>query len=161
MTIKDFSENLYCKAFDNDEMIPVGEFKMVESGLLAVFRLMIFVKNYNQMSGSEGMTLKVYNDPRLTSLYCESELILLSGIDFKQEGECYLGYVAFELPQNPVQVNDKIYPTVTIGGYTKNAEDFFIGLIYDFPLEVYQNGNDLFYKHSFNGQVYLLQNEGQ
>jgi len=158
MTIVDFSEYQYCKTLDANEVVPMGSFTMVESGLLSAARPLIFIKNYPELAANTNLTIKFYNDKYLTSLYCTSAVLDLSTVTFSSGGTCFLGYVELNLPGNTTQLNDILYPTIEIGDYARRGDDFYIGLIYDYPIEIYQNSGSDFLHSPLCMQLFIKQN---
>lgn len=154
MAFKDFSEYKYVKTFDSNEEIRMGGFQVVTSGFLKYVRVMLVMSEVASLVGTETLTMKVYADQNLTSLLYTSGVVSISDIDYDPLLHSWVGFVRFDFTNKPINKNYFYYPTVTIANFTP-AMDFWIGLNYDWPDPVYDNGNTLFYQQAIAMQIFL------
>jgi len=162
MSIKNFSEDKYIKTFDADEEIRMGGFSLASggSGPIGNIRVFLYIQDFTALGGSETLTLKIYTSTQYLNAYITSSVVNLSDISFDTSDpakENWLGYLRFDF--NDEWLNEKFtyYPTITIANYTPNADAFYIGLAYDYPDPVYDNGGSFFYNQSIAMQIFTKQ----
>lgn len=162
MSIYNFSEDKYIKTFDAGEEIRLGGFSLTsgKSGPLGVIRVFMYIQDFTALSGSESMVMKIYTSTNYENVYATSDTALINDISFDTSDpskENWLGYLKFDFNQEYLNENFNYYPTVTIANYTPNADAFYIGLAYDYPDPVYDNGGSYFYDQSIAMQIFTYQ----
>jgi hypothetical protein len=160
MSIKNFSRDKYIKTFDSDEEIRLGGFSLASgnSGPLGKIRVFMYIQDFTALSGNESMAMKIYTSTNYENAYITSDTALLSNITFDTSDPLkvgFLGYLTFDFNNEYINSNFTYYPTVAISNYTPNGDNFYIGLAYDYPDPIYDNGGTFFYNHPIAMQIYL------
>jgi len=162
MSILNFSEEKYVKTFDASEEIRLGGFSLASgtSGPIGNIRVFMYIQDFTALSGSESMTMKIYTSTSYENVYITSDTVLINEIDFDTSDplkENFLGYLRFDFNNEYLNEKFNYYPTVTIANYTPVADSFYIGLCYDYPDPVYDNGGAFFYNQSIAMQIFTKQ----
>lgn len=162
MSILNFSEDKYIKTFDAAEEIRLGGFSLASgtSGPLGKIRVFMYIQDFTSLGGSESMVMKIYTSTNYSNAYITSDTALLSDITFDTSNVLknnFLGYLRFDFNEEYLNSNFTYYPTITIANYTPNGDSFYIGLAYDYPDPVYDNGGSFFYNQSIAMQIFTKQ----
>lgn len=162
MSIKNFSEDKYIKTFDADEEIRMGSFSLDSgsSGPIGNIRVFLYIQDFTALGGNESISMKIYTSAEYSNSYITSDTALLSSISFDTSDplkENFLGYIRFDFNNEYLNQNFTYYPTVTISNYTPSGDTFYIGMAYDYPDPVYDNGGSFFYNQSIAMQIFTKQ----
>lgn len=156
MSLKEFANVKYVKTMDANEEVRLGSFSTGSNARLGVIRINALVSRFDLLSGSEQLRLKIYPDSSYSSIVGDSEYTRLSDITFDTsdtDKKNFLGYIKFEFKGIHLNKNLNYYPTVTIENYTR-SDPFNIGLCYDFPDPIIDNGGANFYDHPIAMQIF-------
>jgi len=161
MSILNFSEYKYIKSFDAAEEIRMGGFQTQSSGLLGSIRVLLYIQDFTALAGTETLVMKVYNTIKYETAYVTSDIASLSDVTFdtSDAGKTnFLGYLTFTFSSEmPINLNKRYYPTVTVANYTPAGDTFYLGLGYDWPDPVYDNGGTTFFDQAIAHQIFLKQ----
>lgn len=165
MSIYNFSEDKYVKTFDADEEIRLGGFSLASGsgGPLGNIRVFMYIQDFTALGGSETMVMKIYTSTNYQNAIITSDTLSLSDISFDTSNPSnvgFLGYLRFDFNDEQVNHNFNYYPTVTIANYTPNGDSFYVGLAYDYPDPVYDNGGASFFDQSIAMQIFTKQQRG-
>ncbi len=162
MSILNFSEDKYIKTFDADEEIRLGSFSLASgtNGPLGNIRVFMYIQDFTALGGNETLVLKIYTSTNYENVLITSDTASISDITFDTSDpskENWLGYLRLDFNDENLNSNFTYYPTVTIANYTPNADAFYIGLAYDYPDPVYDNGGSSFFDQSIAMQIFVKQ----
>lgn len=159
--IHDFSEYLYVKEFQDNNVMKLGEFTLDEDGELAYLMPLIYISNFSELEGFEKLTLQIYNDNKFNSLLTVSETVNIGDISntVVVDEQTFLGYIMLHLERLPVTTNQKLYIKSIISDYTSTSS-LQIAHVYDYPVQIYSNSETFFYKKPLCCKVYLYQGLG-
>jgi hypothetical protein len=159
MSIYNFSEDKYIKTFDSGEEIRMGSFSLASGsqGPLGNIRVFLYIQGFRSLAGSESLVLKIYTSTNYENALITSDTVLINDISFDTSDVAktgWLGYLRFDFNDEQLNANLTYYPTITIANYTPNADSFYVGLAYDYPDPVYDNGGAFFYDQSIAMQIF-------
>lgn len=136
MSFTDFADLQKIKVFDTDEETPVGNSVIFPSNTELKYVRTKFYKHGTGLAGTEKLTLKIYLDVDRTDLLYTSKELAVADITNPDIAttDYWLGRVAFEFdPPVGISAQETYYFSMAISGYTRNADDFYIGVGCDGP----------------------------
>jgi hypothetical protein len=137
MAFLDFPKKLFIKTIDTGEQIKCGAHKFVNSMELKNIRLGIYING--QIPTNENMTLQLHSESTYGSLITSSNTIYLR--DIPNVSSMWIGLVRFDFNYYPINTNLYYYIKLITADYTRNADTYYLGTIYDWPDYTYPNGN--------------------
>jgi len=149
MAFKDFANTLYINPFNTDDIIPMGNFDVETSIELQHIRVLAVIKG--TIIGTEKIRLKVYGSEKSNKVLYTSEWSNIS--DISNLGQYWLGWLRCDFQRNPINANQGYHVKAEISGYNRTI-DFYIGLSYDWPWPIYDNGADKFYNQGLAMQIF-------
>lgn len=155
MGFLDFAETQYIKTIDTGEQPRMGTFKVTQNSELKYMRVKPYIQG--TLVGTEKIRLKIYSDTTFTSLlYTSSWSNLYEVVD--ENGDVatgdWLGIIRIDFNRENLNKNITYYVVAELTGYTRNADTFYIGLSYDFPFPIYDNGQSLYYNHPIAFEIF-------
>ena len=156
MSLREFANVKYVKTMDTNEEVRLGSFSVGTNGLFGTIRINTLISRFDLLSGSEQLKLKIYPDPSYFNIIGNSSYTRLSDIQFDTSDnnkKNFLGYIKFDYDNIHLNKNLNYYPTITVENYTR-ADPFNIGLCYDFPDPIIDNGGANFYDHPIAMQIF-------
>lgn len=155
MAFKDFANVQYIKTIDTGEAPRMGTFQVAVNGELQYMRVKPYIKG--TLSGTEKIRLKIYSDSAFSSLlYTSSWSNIYDVLD--EDGSAvtgdWIGWIRVDFNRENINKNMAYYVVAELTGYTRNADDFYIGLAHDFPFPIYDNGESLFYNHPLAFEIF-------
>lgn len=156
MSLKEFANVKYVKTMDNNEEVRLGSFSTGQHARLGVIRVNALISRFDLLTGSEQLKIKIYPDGSYFSSIGDSVYTRLNDIEFDSSDsnkKNFLGYIKFEFKGIHLNKNLNYYPTVTVENYNR-ADPFNIGLCYDFPDPIVDNGGANFYDHPIAMQIF-------
>jgi hypothetical protein len=150
MGYKDFSRDQYIKTFDTGEEVGIGSFQVVENGELRHIRPAVYING--TLSGNEQIRANIYSERTLESKIASSEWASFSEIETLST--YWIGLIRLDYDFIPLNKNIKYYHTLELQNYTRNEDVFYIGIPYDFPFPVYDNGQDKFFEHPLQTEIF-------
>jgi len=159
MSIYNFSKDKYIKTFDTDEEVRLGSFSLASGsqGPLGNIRVFLYIQDFRSLAGSESLVFKIYTSTKYENALITSDTVLVNDITFDTSDVAktgWLGYLRFDFNDEQLNANLTYYPTITIANYTPSADSFYVGLAYDYPDPVYDNGALFFYDQSIAMQIF-------
>jgi hypothetical protein len=132
MAFKNFSEELYIKVQNTNETIDLGKIESSSEFSLTAIRLQFFMHNVSAASGNETIQLKLFTNPGLTKVYASSDILTVS--DFVTGSTDWIGNIGFQFLTKPnINSFQNAYAGIVATNYTRNANSFYMGYVYDWP----------------------------
>lgn len=139
MSFTDFAKIQPIKVFDTDEETAVGNAVTFNTSTQVKHCRILLYKHGSGFSGTESLVLKLYSDENRTKLAFESQQLLCSQITNPpiSTADFWIGKVRFDFePEIPILSGDAYYASIAISGYTRNGDDYYIGIGFDTPKPV-------------------------
>lgn len=155
MAYKDFSETIYIKTVDTSENVKVGGLKLDTSGELGHIRVLMYIAGI--LAGSEQIRINICSDAACTKTIYTSDWSDIADITDENGATTtgnWLGWIRTDFNKENLNSAITYYAQVELQNYTRNADTFYIGLAYDFPLPIYDNSEDFFLDHPIAMQIF-------
>lgn len=136
MSYINFPNKLWVKTINTGEDILTGGFKLNDH--MDLQHMIVYLLIKGEFPTTETAKLEVHRNNACTSLYCTSNTINLS--DIKLNTKDYLVKVRFDFNKQPINKNFYYYPKIILSNYTRSSS-YFLGVVYDWPVEVYSTGS--------------------
>lgn len=153
MSFLDFAKTQYIKTVDTGEEIRMGSFKDARNEELKHFRLSIYIQG-TALITTEQVRVNIYSENTYTAKMFCSNWSNISDIENLQGDVGWIGWIRIDFNRENINKNLTYYPTIELNNYTRDAQDFYIGFCHDFPFPIYDNLEDLFYKHPLQMQIF-------
>jgi hypothetical protein len=155
MSLKQFSDTLYAYyPMENKEFL-LGKFTFSQDGYLSSARTFFHISDISSLTGSERFRIKIGHDKNRTGMFDVS-----SWSYFKDVQEIYstgmndwIGFVRADFNKYYVQSGKECYLSIEIDGIGSNPDQ--IGVVYDYPIQVYQNIQSSFQDNVFATQIFV------
>lgn len=148
MGFKDFPTPLRVKVAETSEEVECGSFSMGEHIELRHCRITLL--KVGSAGGSEQLRLNIYTDEDYERRLYQSDWLELSDIEGLTTN--WLGRVRFDFDRLHLNKDHTYYAAVESQSYTRDGEDFYIGFILDWPLQINSHaGDDYALKMAFYG----------
>lgn len=154
MAFKDFSNTQYIRLVEANENVRMGTFKVQESGELVYIRTMMVLFNTPMLTGLEQAKMHVYTKDYYAGLIATSETIDLIDVGYDTSMHSWIGFVRFTFANQNINKNITYYPSIEFIG-NASTPTHYIGVNYDFPAPVYDNGSARFYQQALAHQIFL------
>lgn len=145
MATERFPAVQYFKVFEDDEEFLCGGISGQLNQQLA--QIVFVLYKHGAHTGTERMRSKIYHDSALTKLYATSDWFDLADIDTNPgDGEVldtyWRGRVAMTFASKPwLDSQSTYFVSMEIDNYTRNADTFYMAIMYDWPFPVNDNQN--------------------
>ena len=143
MSITQFPRDLYIKRLDTSEEGQCGSISPAEDIELDSIKVWIHIKG--APAGSETIQIKMYGEPTYSNLLFSSTAHAISGITAIDSLSTtdYLGWIKCDFNRQNLNKDLTYYPAVTLANYTRNADTYYIGLVYDWPDGTYHSATTI------------------
>ena len=143
MSVEQLPDSIHIKTFDNGEEVECGAFQVNESGNLRAIISRLFIKAHASLGGSETLTMKLYPNNLYDSdtVLATSTAFSLSDLTFSGGNADYIGDLAFEFSDFNLNSSITYYAGITVASYTRNADTFYLGMVYDHPQPLHNKTN--------------------
>jgi hypothetical protein len=136
MSFLDFPKRLFVKSIDTAEEIKCGAHKYVDNQEMRHLRVGVLING--QVPTTENMQLQLHSESTYSSLIVSSNIIYLR--DIPNAPTRWVGLIRFDFPYFPVNNNNYYYIKLLVADYTRNADIYYLGAVYDWPDYTYPNG---------------------
>jgi hypothetical protein len=137
MSWLDFPKKIFIKTIDTSEEVKCGAHKFTNNMELRYIRLCILING--QVPTTEKMQLQLHSESTYSSLILSSNQISL--IDIQNVTSRWIGMIRFDFNYYPINTNLYYYIKLITTGYTRNADAYYLGVVYDWPDYTYPNGS--------------------
>lgn len=140
MAYSNFFEGKVVNVFDSNETNELGQFQPGANGELGHIRCELFV--HGTLSGSERVRCKISLTSDDTAPYATSDWVTCSTFDDSDGSNDWLGWVRFDFNRENINNNETYYIWLESDSYTRNADTFYIGTVFDSPYATYTDDTD-------------------
>lgn len=135
MAYGQFAKIKVVNVFDSDEDILLGSFKPAHNSELKHIRSEILI--HGNLSSSERFRIKIGLTDDSTAAYATSDWVLASAFDDSSASKDWIGWVRFDFNRENINKNETYNVWLEIDNYTRNADTFYAGVIFDYPFPTY------------------------
>lgn len=138
MSFKDFPATQKILILNEGSDIRAGAFSFASAIELKHLVLVTYFKG--DFSGGESMRLKIYGGESRNKPLATTNWIRAAEIpDFN--GGNWLGWLRFDLPGNPMQINNTYYVDIETAGYVRNGNTKYMSVVLQFATPL--NGSNV------------------
>ena len=153
MAYQDFADEQYFKTIDTSETPVMGTFQTADNIELQYIQVIIWIQDVTALGGSEQIRLNIYSEDTYTALLYQSNWRSISDIT-NLGSQNWTGLLRIDFNRENINKNLTYYVRAELQNYTRNADDFWIGLSHDFPFPIYDNGESKFFDHPLAMEIH-------
>lgn len=135
MAFESFPDNLLVKTIETDELVECGTLEFPDA--MKLQHIIFTIYKHGAAGGTERLRAKIYADSGLTDLLSTSDWVNLSSF---ADGSYWIGRVRFDFSSLlNIKPGISYYAAFETDNYTRDADDYYLGLVLDYPLSVNVN----------------------
>lgn len=150
MSIEQIPSVQWYKKFEDDEIVKIGSFTMIQDEELQYLMNYFFI--HGNIAGTERFRAIAYSDPDYLSQIYVSDWSNFS--DITGRGQYWQGWVRSTFHREHLKDGRTYYLAVEIDNYVRNADTFYIALKYDYDNSVYPKMSTQFAEYPLATRFY-------
>jgi hypothetical protein len=126
--LQQIPKQLAVNVWNNNSAIYMGRFKTNRNGYMAHIWTRIYI---NGIINIEQIRINIYSHQDKRAVYAQSNWANL--INIEDLSQYWLGFVRLDFNSENIQKDELYFFDIEINNYTRNGNNFYIGVTYDFP----------------------------